>query len=78
MGDNPETNVVDEWGFSHEAPNVGLLGGSAMTLTIQALAGVVPITWLRTGNASPGNLRHGVIEATFSYFSLISAVSPFN
>jgi gluconate 2-dehydrogenase alpha chain len=46
MGDNPETNVTDEWGFSHEAPNLGLVGGSVMgthgarnpTLTIQALA----------------------------------------
>jgi gluconate 2-dehydrogenase alpha chain len=46
MGDAPETNVVDRWGFSHEAPNLGLLGGSVFgtsgarnpTLTIQALA----------------------------------------
>ena len=46
MGDNPETNVVDRWGFSHEAPNLGMLGASVMgtsgarnpTLTIQALA----------------------------------------
>ena len=46
MGDNPETNVVDKWGFSHEAPNLGILGGSVMcthgarnpTLTLQALA----------------------------------------
>jgi gluconate 2-dehydrogenase alpha chain len=46
MGDNPETNVVDRWGFSHEAPNLGILGASVMgtsgarnpTLTIQALA----------------------------------------
>jgi gluconate 2-dehydrogenase alpha chain len=46
MGDNPETNVVDKWGFSHEAPNLGVLGGSVMgtngarnpTLTLQALA----------------------------------------
>lgn len=46
MGENPETNVVDAWGFSHEAPNLGILGGSIMptqgarnpTLTIQALA----------------------------------------
>ncbi|HLK48425.1 MAG TPA: GMC family oxidoreductase [Bryobacteraceae bacterium] len=46
MGDNPEANVVDKWGFSHEAPNLGVLGGSVMgshgarnpTLTIQALA----------------------------------------
>ncbi len=28
MGDNPETSVVDKWGFSHEAPNLGMLGGS--------------------------------------------------
>jgi gluconate 2-dehydrogenase alpha chain len=46
MGDNPETNVVDKWGFSHETPNLGILGGCVMgtsgahnpTLTIQALA----------------------------------------
>ena len=46
MGDNPETNVVDRYGFSHEAPNLGVLGASAMgtsgarnpTLTAQALA----------------------------------------
>ncbi len=46
MGDNPDTNVVDRWGFSHEAPNLGVLGASAMgtsgarnpTLTAQALA----------------------------------------
>jgi gluconate 2-dehydrogenase alpha chain len=46
MGNNPETNVVDRWGFSHEAPNLGILGASLMgtsgarnpTLTIQALA----------------------------------------
>jgi gluconate 2-dehydrogenase alpha chain len=46
MGDDPETNVVDRWGFSHEAPNLGVLGASVMgtsgahnpTLTVQALA----------------------------------------
>ena len=46
MGDNAETNVVDRWGFSHEAPNLGILGASVMgtsgarnpTLTVQALA----------------------------------------
>jgi gluconate 2-dehydrogenase alpha chain len=46
MGDNFETNVVDRWGFSHEAPNLGILGASVMgtsgarnpTLTAQALA----------------------------------------
>jgi choline dehydrogenase-like flavoprotein len=46
MGDNPETNVVDRWGFSHEAPNLGILGGSVFvtasgtnpTETIWALA----------------------------------------
>ena len=46
MGDNAETNVADRWGFSHEAKNLGLLGGSVFgtsgarnpTLTIQALA----------------------------------------
>ncbi|MGH9255269.1 MAG: GMC oxidoreductase, partial [Vicinamibacterales bacterium] len=46
MGDNPETNVVDRWGFSHETPNLGILGASVMgtsgahnpTLTAQALA----------------------------------------
>jgi gluconate 2-dehydrogenase alpha chain len=46
MGDNRERNVVDRWGFSHEAPNLGVLGASVMgtsgarnpTLTVQALA----------------------------------------
>ena len=46
MGDNLETNVADRWGFAHEAPNLGLLGGSVFgtsgarnpTLTIQTLA----------------------------------------
>jgi gluconate 2-dehydrogenase alpha chain len=46
MGDHAETNVVDAWGFSHEAPNLGILGASVMgtsgarnpTLTVQALA----------------------------------------
>jgi gluconate 2-dehydrogenase alpha chain len=46
MGDNPETNVVDRFGMSHEVPNLGVLSGSVMgtsgarnpTHTIQALA----------------------------------------
>src|SRR5204862_6858516 len=46
MGDNRETNVVNRWGFSHEVPNLGVLGASVMgtsgahnpTLTAQALA----------------------------------------
>ena len=46
MGDNRETNVVDSWGFSHEVPNLGVLGACVMgtsgahnpTLTAQALA----------------------------------------
>jgi gluconate 2-dehydrogenase alpha chain len=46
MGDDPARNVVDRWGISHEAPNLGILGGSVMgtigarnpTLTFQALA----------------------------------------
>ena len=46
LGTNPDTNVVDPWGFSHEAPNLGILGASVMgtsgahnpTLTAQALA----------------------------------------
>ena len=46
MGNDPDTNVVDQWGFSHEAPNLGILGASVMgtsgarnpTLTAQALA----------------------------------------
>jgi gluconate 2-dehydrogenase alpha chain len=46
MGDNAETNVVNRWGFSHEVPNLGILGASVMgtsgahnpTLTVQALA----------------------------------------
>jgi gluconate 2-dehydrogenase alpha chain len=46
MGDNPETNVVNRWGLSHEVPNLGVLGASVMgtsgarnpTHTVQALA----------------------------------------
>lgn len=46
MGLNPKTNVVNQWGMSHEVPNLGVLGGSVMgtsgarnpTLTVQALA----------------------------------------
>ena len=46
MGEDPETNVVDAYGFSHEVPNLGVLGASVMgtsgarnpTLTAQALA----------------------------------------
>jgi len=46
MGDDPAKNVVDKWGFSHEAPNLGIVSGSVMcthgarnpTETIQALA----------------------------------------
>jgi gluconate 2-dehydrogenase alpha chain len=46
MGDDPATNVVDAYGFSHEVPNLGILGASVMgtsgarnpTLTAQALA----------------------------------------
>ena len=46
MGDNPETNVTDRWGFCHEVHNLGIVGGSVMgtsgsrnpTLTAQALA----------------------------------------
>ncbi len=46
MGDNPETNVVDRWGFAHEVPNLGIVGASVMgthgarnpTGTVQALA----------------------------------------
>ena len=46
MGTNPDTNVVDQWGFSHEVGNLGVLGASVMgssgarnpTLTVQALS----------------------------------------
>jgi gluconate 2-dehydrogenase alpha chain len=46
MGLKPESSVVDPWGFAHESPNLGILGGSTLvthgarnpTVTIQALA----------------------------------------
>lgn len=46
MGRNPDTNVLNEWGMSHEVPNLAVAGGSVMgtsgarnpTLTLQALA----------------------------------------
>ena len=46
MGLNSETNVVNEWGFTHEVPHLCILGSSVMgtsgsrnpTLTVQALS----------------------------------------
>jgi gluconate 2-dehydrogenase alpha chain len=46
MGLSSETNAVNEWGFTHEVPNLGILGASVMgssgsrnpTLTVQALS----------------------------------------
>ena len=46
MGDDPNINVVNRWGMSHEVPNLGILGGSTFpscagrnpTETIQAMA----------------------------------------
>jgi len=46
MGDKPRDELVNRWGFSHEAPNLGSLGACVMgtsgahnpTLTAQALA----------------------------------------
>jgi gluconate 2-dehydrogenase alpha chain len=46
MGDDPDASVVDRHGFSHEAPNLGIIGASIFptagghnpTLTVQALA----------------------------------------
>ena len=46
MGDDPGTSVVDRFGFSHECPNLGVIGASTFpttgghnpTLTVQALA----------------------------------------
>src|SRR6201993_5556336 len=60
MGDNRDTNVVNRWGFSHEVPNLGILGASVMgtsgahnpTLTAQALA------W-RTAEHLTRNLKGG-------------------
>jgi gluconate 2-dehydrogenase alpha chain len=45
MGDDPDSSVVDRFGFSHEAPNLGVIGASVFptagghnpTLTLQAL-----------------------------------------
>lgn len=59
MGDDIKTNVVDRWGFSHEVPNLGVLGASVMgtsgsrnpTLTVQALA------W-RTADRLGSNFRN--------------------
>ena len=46
MGRNSASSVVNQWGFSHEVSNLGILGASVMgtsgarnpTLTVQALA----------------------------------------
>jgi len=58
MGDAADTSVVDGWGLSHEAPNLGVLGASTFpttggrnpTQTVQALA------W-RTADRVVGNWR---------------------
>ena len=44
MGDNAETNVVNRWGFSHEVPNLGILGASVMGTTISP-ACIGPSSW---------------------------------
>ena len=62
MGDDPSINVVDRWGFSHEAQNLALLGGSVFgtsgarnpTLTIQALAWRSADHLARTWNSIAG------------------------
>ena len=62
MGDNPETNVVDRWGFSHEAPNLGVLGASVMgtsgarnpTLTAQALSWRTAEHWVENWKSIAG------------------------
>ena len=46
MGDDPDENVTDRWGFSHEVPNLAVLGASNFptsggrnpTETVMALA----------------------------------------
>jgi choline dehydrogenase-like flavoprotein len=46
MGTDPASSVVDKWSFSHEVPNLAILGGSTFpvstgynpTHTIEALA----------------------------------------
>ena len=61
MGDNPETNVVNRWGFSHEIPNLGVLGASVMGTSgretppsqCRPWRGGPPRTWPRTGHLSP-------------------------
>ena len=37
MGDNAETNVVDRWGFAHEAQNLGVLGASVMGTSVHII-----------------------------------------
>jgi len=47
MGDDPRLSVVDQWGFCHEVPNLGILGPSTFP-TASGLAPVLTIeaaTW---------------------------------
>ena len=67
MGDNPETNVVNRLGFSHEVPNLGVLGASVMgtsgarnpTLTAQALAWRTAEHLIKNWNAIKGSSGTG-------------------
>ncbi len=70
MGDNAETNVVNRWGFSHEAPNLGVLGASVMGTSgaqqpdahrRRRWPGERPSTSRRTGNRSLLEVGHLVI-----------------
>jgi gluconate 2-dehydrogenase alpha chain len=68
MGDDPDTSVVDRYGFSHEVPNLGVLGASVFptagghnpTLTVQALGWR---TARRLVDAWPANARSAVSSA---------------
>jgi gluconate 2-dehydrogenase alpha chain len=64
MGLNPDTSVTDAFGFVHDAPNLGMLGGSVMgtagarnpTQTLQALAWRTAEHLARNWNSIAGTL----------------------